>query len=121
MLVRKVVLSSKVARTTTVERFNELFALTDGYERIAFVGSTAAGRAGIAFDLKNGVVTGHKMEPIPDILLDRVKHVPLTDAHEAFACLARGEDILLGDQRHGMLAQWVGTRIEVFGAGEDTQ
>lgn len=98
--------------------------LTDpSIERVSFGGMTSPGRSGITLHLEKGGarVNGHKIDPIPEELLQLVTHISLADAAHGLDTFANGTDILIGNADHGILLKWCGPGIEVFGAGHDTE
>jgi hypothetical protein len=106
------------------ENLHELLAIAasnNNYQRIAFGGRTPLGKAGVAINLIKGAVTGHKLEQIPDELLNLLQHVPLSRAREGLDILAKGIDVLIGDQRHGTAIKWNGTGLEIYAAGLDSE
>lgn len=89
--------------------------------RVAFGGTTELGRGGVTIDLHKEKVTGHKMEAMPDQLVERVVHFPLSCANHGIRQFADGKDVLIGTEDHGILLKWSGPAIEVYGAGLDTE
>lgn len=96
-----------------------------GGVRVSFGGLTKQGRGGVSLIAKKHkkiAVTGHKMHPIPEALLDQVSHFSLRDWQEAFKVLWHDKhDVLIGDEKDGILLRWVGTTVEVYGSGIDTE
>lgn len=123
MRVSFVTVSNNTDRKTYIHNVDE--ALVEGVQnhrwtRIAFGGRTKRGRAGVAFDVRSGIVSGHKIEPIPTELVKLVRHVPITQARTGLGYLLGGEDVLIGSEKHGLLLRRYGHGIEVFGSGNDS-
>lgn len=124
MLVRKLVLSNK---TNSIKESKDILSILEHatrdtkFTRLAFAGSTNLGRAGVAINLDDGTVTGHKMQAMPPHFLNLVTHVARTEVRRGLELLAQGEDILIGDRRHGILVRWTGPTFEIFAAGEDSK
>ncbi len=91
------------------------------FVRIAFVGRVPRGLAGVALDLNHLRVMGHKLEPIPENLLDRVVHFPLEGMRDALRAASQGVDMLAGDVEHGFMIRWNGPSFEIFAAGDDSE
>lgn len=92
------------------------------FHRISFGGMTALGRSGITFKALDLEVTGHKIQPIPEGLVDKVTHYPLKDWKRGLKKFAAGdEDVLIGTVEHGILLRWAGHGFEAYGAGTDTE
>lgn len=95
-------------------------AYGDEFNRIAFGGKTRVGRSGIALDIYDLKISGHKIERIPEDVCDLVVHFPLSEARHALRTLVEGEDVLIGTPEHGILIRRYGEDLQVFGAGEDS-
>lgn len=98
----------------------EMLESTASLRRIAFGGMTGKGRGGVALDLFNMKVVGHKLEPIPERLEDLVEHIALIDARKGLRLFASGKDVLIGTPEHGVLLKWSGPGFEAFGSGADS-
>lgn len=123
MIVRTIALSNGQDRNSFVDLQEALWmaAHSDTYSRIAFVGHTKRGRAGVALEMYSGDVIGHKMEPLPEAFVNAVRHVPRTEGRHGLRLLLSGEDVLIGDEHNGTLIRWVGPGLEVFGVGQDSE
>jgi hypothetical protein len=107
--------------------FHEIFRLfSEGsrWDRIAFGGNTSLGRSGIALDISSDgsiVVSGHKIDPLDETMLNYVEH------HQNFltavGSLINGDSIYVGENGNAIIIKWVGSesRLEVFGSGRDNE
>lgn len=120
------VMSVSIGRAGHVDKLDipdgAIEAIASGdYQRVSFIGRTDQGLAGVTLNVNSKRVSGHKLRPIPQELLNLVKHFSLDGAPEGLRAFARGEDVLIGDQTHGILLRWTGSGFEAFGAGLDTE
>lgn len=105
-------------RQCSVQEALELASAGD-FSRIAFAGRTKRGRSGIALDVLTGKVTGHKIDPFPPGIRDILWNAP--SAREGMKRALKGEDVIIGSDDNGIALKWLGNRIEVFGAGTDSE
>lgn len=115
-----------IASLNEINKFSDptgaIEAIASGfYHRISFVGTTALGRGGVTINLIDSKISGHKIQPIPEELLNQVRHFPLENASEGLKAFTEGEDVLIGDTHEGAVLRWSGRTFEVFGAGYDTE
>ena len=96
-------------------------AFDERYTRIAFCGRTPKGRSGVAFDFSTMKVTGHKLEPIPEEMVDLVRHFPLEESRRGLQAAVNGEDVLIGSTEEGILLRWNGPTVQIYANGEDSE
>lgn len=122
MLVRFVTVAGPQTETFNppIEAIEVLLA-GHAIRRVAFGGMTDKGRGGVAIDIFNGRVTGHKLEAIPERLVPLVAHISLDDIPNGLRRFAEGHDVLIGSRDHGVLLKWNGPGMEAYGAGDDTE
>lgn len=125
MLVDFITLSgSSAVRRTFRDDKREAFVIAGEnahYSRIAFGGRTKRGRSGVALDLSEGKVSGHKMQNFTQEMTDHVRHLPIHKTREGVSVFLSGEDVLIGDEKEGVLLRWLGNELEVFGNGTDSE